>query len=350
MGATALDIPLQPLRDLADVERSHVSFRVAHDDPGLGYELRVPRSFKYSRELGASAVGLFEAQPLGSFSPRREGGSATISVSATHLPFEIPIDTWGQLAIVRQGFHIVCAEWRPGLRGSFFDITAARDDGVHVQLRRVTLRADAGRIFMVSCACRGAEWETNKETFWLAHLSFRLLSGSGQSRMEPWSKAVGRGPVFIVAHPQSWSARSVATSSDRVSGIDVKLLDEHSEELLAYVQVRASSSAQPAELARLEAAAAARLARAGVQLTGAREWLACAADPRAGAVEGWLGSSLGHGEVAGTATWVRLGWLQRSGRLLSFVALSPLLSRAPLTALRCQRAFEIARASVQLGS
>jgi hypothetical protein len=169
--------------------------------------------------------------------------------------------------------------------------------------------------------------------------------------MEPWSKAVSRGLVFVFAYPRSWSAEPLPVVSEHVSGVDVRLADAEQNKLLAYLQIRAARSpAHLPSLAELEAKAAARLARSGVTSLGPREPVDAADDPLATAVDGWLGGSIGNGELAGAETTVRLGWLDHAGRLLSFVTLSPPLARAPLTALRAQRAFEIARSSLQLGS
>jgi hypothetical protein len=352
MLAPSVDIPLQSQRLLTELESSHTRLHVTpEDNPAMAYELSVPRGWTYSREFGPVVHGLFETRALGFVVSNPAPGAPLIAITVTQVPFEIPIDTWARLTLAAEGFQILAADWRPGPRGLFFDVTAWRERGASVELRRTTVRVDGSRVLSVNCVCAREHWDAAKETFWLAHLTFKLVSRSGQTRMEPWSKAVSRGLVFVFAYPRSWSAEPLPVVSEHVSGVDVRLTDAEQNKLLAYLQIRAARSpARLPSLPELEAQAAARLQRSGVTELGPREPINVTDDPRAAAVDGWLGGSVGSGELSGAETTVRLGWVDHAGRLLSFVALSPPLARAPLTALRAQRAFEIARASLQLGS
>jgi hypothetical protein len=352
MLAPSVDIPLQSQRLLTGLDETHTRLHVTpQDSPALAYELTVPRAWAYSREFGPVVHGLFETRALGFIVADPAPGAPVIAITVTQVPFEIPIDTWAKLTLGSEGFQIIAAEWRPGPRGLFFDVTAWRERGSSLELRRTSVRVDGSRVLSVNCVCALEHWDAAKNTFWLAHLSFKLVSGSGQTRMEPWSKAVSRGLVFVFAYPRSWSAEPVPMVSEHVSGVDVRLADAEQNRLLAYLQIRAARTpSRMPELAELEAKAAARLERSGITQLGAREAMDATTDPRSAAVDGWLGGSIGSGDLAGAETTVRLGWLEHSGRLLSFVALSPPLSLAPLSALRAQRTFEIARASLQLGS
>jgi hypothetical protein len=47
---------------------------------------------------------------------------------------------------------------------------------------------------------------------------------------------------------------------------------------------------------------------------------------------------------------VRVGFIERSGVVVTLVAYSPTLADDPMVALRAQRTFEIARAKLKLGS
>jgi hypothetical protein len=66
---------------------------------------------------------------------------------------------------------------------------------------------------------------------------------------------------------------------------------------------------------------------------------------RAVAVKGWLGGFEATGQLGTSEVRLRLGFIDRDGHDASFLMISPLLHDDPLTALRGQRAFEIARAT-----
>jgi hypothetical protein len=75
-------------------------------------------------------------------------------------------------------------------------------------------------------------------------------------------------------------------------------------------------------------------------------------DPRGEAVNGWLGGFAGEEKVhengSDTDVAVRLGFIRRGGSTFSLIALSAPVRDDTLAAFRTQRAFEIARDSLEV--
>lgn len=189
-----------------------------------------------------------------------------------------------------------------------------------------------------------------KEIFWVAHVTFKLLA-ERQTRMEAWAEAEARrGPRFVVQYPLIWWEEEADGDDANVSGIHLRLVDAKQETLLAYVQAKLVKRAPgvAAELDRLQASATSHLARAGVRLEGPLRLLSEDDDPRGPAAKGWLGGFQGEGQLGTSEVRLRIGFIDRDGHDATFLMISPLLADDPLTALRAQRAFEIARATLTL--
>jgi hypothetical protein len=70
-------------------------------------------------------------------------------VTATAIPFEIPIDVFARLTLAAEGWTVVAGKWFPGPRSLFFDVTATRVVGGVTQVRRTSLRAVGGNVVAV---------------------------------------------------------------------------------------------------------------------------------------------------------------------------------------------------------
>lgn len=347
-----LDIPDQAPHVLALMEHTHAVLEVTpNDDPRLAYNLAVPKTWAYSGELGPVPSGLFQTSGLGFFAGSADPGAPVIAVTVTPVPFEIPIDAWIRISLATEGWQIVRAQWFPGPNGLFFDVTGQRVAGDVVEIRRTSVRVDGSRIISVNCFCQRKYWDAAKEIFWTAHVTFKLLGAAGQTRMEVWAKAGATTPDFTLAHPATWSAEAAPPepSPEGVSAIHLRLVDAKAETLLAYLQVKAvaGSSKTAADLEPLHQASLAQLRTSGVTPLQPGQPLSEADDPRSMAVEGWLGGFEGRAHMGQSDVSTRLGYVQRGNVTFSFALLSPLPTDDPLTALRAQRAFEIARATLR---
>jgi hypothetical protein len=218
------------------------------------------------------------------------------------------------------------------------------------ELRRSSLRNLGSDIVTVNCFCGRDWWEGAKEIFWVAHVTFKLLA-TRQTRMEAWAEAATqRGPRFAVQYPLSWWEEEAEGEDPNISGMHLRLADAKQERLLAYVQAKVAKRAPgaPADRNQLTASATAHLARAGVHIAGPLRPLSEDDDQRAVAVKGWLGGFQGEGQLGTSEVRLRLGFVERDRHDATFLMISPLLADDPLTALRAQRAFEIARAMFTL--
>lgn len=353
MADPPLDIPQQAPHVLATLEQTHVVLEVTpNEDARLAYNLAVPRDWAYSEEFGPVPSGLFKTAGLGFFAGSAEPGAPVIAVTVTPVPFEVPIDAWIRLSLATEGWQIVAAGWFPGPNGLFFDITGQRLVDDQLEVRRTSVRVDGSRIFSVNTFCERKHWDAAKEIFWAAHVTFKLLGGGAQTRMELWAKAEASAPDFELAHPATWSAEPAAADSEEgdgdVSGLHVRLLDAQGKTLLAYLQVKAvRSAAGQLQLAALHEKSLAQLRRGGVVPLPGEQPLSADEDPRALGVEGWLGGFSGRARMGDSEVATRLGYVQRAELSFSFALLSPLMADDPLTALRAQRVFEIARATLR---
>jgi len=347
----AIDIPIAAPIVLATMDETHVVLELTPEsDPRLAYNLAVPREWGYSSEFGPVAHGLLHAQGIGFIARSMDPQAPVIAITSTPVPFEVPIDAWARQSFAAEGWQVVRAQWFPGPSGLFYDVTATRVVDDVPEVRRSSLRNLGSDIITVNCFCGLDWWEGAKEVFWVAHVTFKLLA-TRQTRMEAWAEAAtSRGPRFVLEYPLSWWDEEAEGEDPNVSGIHLRLVDAKQETLLAYVQAKLAQRGPgaAADLDQLQASATSHLARAGVRLGGPLRPLSEGDDPRGAAVKGWLGGFQGEGQLGTSDVWLRIGFIDRDGHDASFLMISPLLLDDPLTALRAQRAFEIARATFTL--
>lgn len=348
-----IDIPQDAPFVQATLEHSHALMRVTpNDDPQYAYELAIPKTWAHATSFGPVRSGPFAERGIGVFAGGGDAGSPVIAVTVTQVPFEIPIDAWTRAKLVHDGWEIVSAFWFPGAAGLYFDITGTRvvDDKPEVQ--RTTVRVRGNDLFSVNCMCAVEHWNAVKDIFWIAHSSFEPAS-PGAETMEPWFEfAANKPPRFVVAHPGSWVSEPAPLAPEGVSARDVRLLDANAEELLGYVQVKAERgepSTPPRSLEERKADAFVHLARSGITPDEATlSELTAASDPRASAVAGWVGGYAFAGKFAERDVALRLGFVERDGVSITFMAMSPPLDQSLLIAMRTLRVFEIVRATFEL--
>jgi len=351
MATPPLDIPFQAPNLLPTLEQTHVVLEVTpNDDPRRAYNLAIPKEWGYSAEFGPVAHGLLQAQGIGFFAGSMDTHAPVIAVTSTQVPFEVPVDAWARQTVRVEGWQLVHGQWFPGSNGLFYDVTAERVINEVHEVRRSSLRNLGSEIVAVNCFCAREWWEGAKEIFWLAHATFELQA-KPQSRMEVWAEAQAtRAPGFALNYPLSWTEEEAEGPDPGISGIHLRLTDAKVEKLLAYVQVKVVKRAPGtnADLEKLQTAALAQLARAGVSVTAAPSLLSEQEDPRAIAVKGWLAGLQATGQLGTSDVALRIGFIDRDGHDAYFVMIGPLLHDDTLTALRAQRAFEIARATFTL--
>jgi hypothetical protein len=344
-----LDVPRLAPNILPTLEVTHANVEATpNGDPRLAYNLAVPLAWAFSKDFGPATGGMFQSQGLGFFSNSTDPGAPVIAITVTALPFEVPIDAWIRQQFAAEGYAVVAAGWFPGPNGLFFELTGERVIKDVPEVRRTSVRADGNMIFSVNCLCARTNWDAAKEIFWVAHVTFELLGSPGQTRMELWVKGGADVPDFELAFPASWESESSPPSTDGVSACHLRLVDGKREKLLAYLQVKAVAGPEKtaADLEQLHEASLDSFRKAGVIAKGTDRPLTEDEDPRSIAVEGWLGGFTGKAQMRGTVVATRLGYLHRSDVTFSFALLSPLLSDDLHTALRAQRVFEIARATL----
>lgn len=288
---------------------------------------------------------------LGFFAETTKPGFGVIAVTVTTVPFEIPIDAWVRATFEDEGWSIVSSFWFPGANGLYFDITGERVVADVLEVRRSSVRVRGGDIFSVNCMCARSLWDHFKESFWVAHATFAVKRAS-EAPMEPCIQAAAHNPGFKIAHPNSWLSEPVEAPPEGVSALDVRMVDATATELLAYLQVKAvrHEGGAPAVTfgERIEHAIAS-LERSGfTRSADSQHVLTEEDDPRSIAIEGWRGGVTLTGEITGGAVNVRIGIVDQSNTTVTFTALSPPLRDEPLIALRTQRVFEIARATLEV--
>jgi hypothetical protein len=183
-------------------------------------------------------------------------------------------------------------------------------------------------------------------------VTFALLGGKGETRMEAWLRGSAKSPDFATAYPMSWESDEAEFDSNALSGLHLRLTDDAQEHLLAYMLIRAQRQ-KPDDVATLDALLAKTIVtmqQSGLKLEGELRRLPDEEDPRASGVEGWLGGFVGAGHLADGAILVRVGFVKRDDVVFTQVLYSPKLADDTLSALRAQRAFEIARSKLQLSS
>jgi hypothetical protein len=342
-----LDIPQQANSLMSTLEDTHARVEVEPSAlPHLGFEIVVPRGWAVSSSFGPVPSGLFESKGLGFFACDTSEGAPVIAVTATTIPYEVPVDLWARMVLEHEGYEIVSASWFPGASGLFFDITGVRTEGETRYVRRSGVRNLGNEVLCVNCMCVEGHWNAAKEVFWIALSSFELTQPGG-TRMEAWARGVGVEPGFEFAFPGTWLGEPVGAAPPGISAVDVRLPGED-EPLMAYLQVRAErlTQGQGVSLASLEASAHARLASSGYQPSEPAAPLTEAEDPRSAAVKGWLGGFFDRGRLLEGEVWVRRGYIERDGLAYSLLLISPLRSSNPIVWLRAQRTFEIARATL----
>jgi len=354
MPGAALDIPVSAPRVTATLEQTHVMFEgTPSTNPLFAYRLAIPKGWAYSAQFGPVPEGPFASQGLGFMTGSARSGAPVVAVTVTPIPFEIPIDVWVRSSMTAEGWTVVSARWFPGAKGLFFDITGTRTVNDVEEVRRTSVRADGIHVFSVNCLSAREHWDEAKEIFWVAHSTFQLVKPVGTTRMEPWLAAsADRRPDFVIAYPMSWSASPVEKAPDGASGLDVRLLDAKQETLLAYLQVQAVALEEGEAVPSFDvlvAKAVKRLGSAGFKPAGPPKPTSAGDDPRAAAVDGWLGGLVGTGRLAEADVTARLGFVVRDRNVVTFLLFSPLLADDTLVALRAERAFEIARATFELG-
>jgi hypothetical protein len=310
----------------------------------------VPAQWVFSRHLGPVVEELLLPEGLGFFAGQQEPGSPVIAVTVTRFPFEMPVDAWVKQALAQQGYTLVAGRYFPGPHSIFYDATATRGSGDQEEVLRTSAHADGGRVFSVNTTSARSNWDAAKEIFWVAHVSFQLLNGTGSSQLEPWKEVYTKDPAFGLGYPASWSAEAVNSSTSGISAVDLRLLDGAGKVLLGYVQVRAlrdSEQSRQLPLERLRDSNIARLRKSfGYVPSRPFQPLTEQDDPRGEAAEGWLGGFAGEERSGDSDVAVRLGFLRRGGNTFCFSALSAPVRDDTLAAFRTQRAFEIARDSL----
>lgn len=349
MASAELDIPVTAPSVIPRMEETHVRLSVTpNDDAQLAYDLAVPKAWAYSKQFGPTDSGLLQTQGLGFFTPSTAPDGPVIAVTMTTVPFEVPIDTWARLDMEHDGWEIVAGSWFPGAYGLFYDVTGVRVRDANLQVRRSTLRVRGTQLFALNSMCARARWDDFKEIFWVAHNSFEL-GMKGTTRMEPWHGGLAERPDFQIGYPASWDAEAKTVEPDQTSLVDVRLLNPKRDTLLAYLQVKAerrAAEAPPPPLETLQANTLALLEGAGLVKRAAFEPFTDAQDPRAAAVSGWLGGFVGDGIMQGGRVHVRTGFVDRAHSTFTYTLIGPLLADDKLTAMRAQRAFEIARSTL----
>jgi len=170
--------------------------------------------------------------------------------------------------------------------------------------------------------------------------------------MEPWAGAEAEAPPFRFAYPVSWSAAPVASPVPGVSAVDLRLLNAKAEVLLAYLQVQAVRLDEGEPVPSLETVTMkgkARLTKAGYHETQPLTPLGEDQDPRQVATEGWMGGAQGRGRLAQADVIGRLGFVHLGRVVVTFMMICPVPEDDLLVALRAQRAFEIARGTLEIG-
>ena len=351
MDDSSLDIPMMAPDVVATLERTHVNFRATPKlRPLFAYQLVVPKTWAFSESFGPVPEGPFAAQGIGFFSGSVESDTAVIAVTVTAIPFEVPIDTWMRLTFAAEGWTIISAKWFPGAGGLFFDVTGMRGRDGSEEIRRTSARADGSHLFSVNCLASRRNWDQAKKSFWIAHDSFRLQKPTDIGQMEPRLLALGSNPDFEVVHPISWSAAPVEHAPEGISAVDIRLLNARHDTLLAYAQVKVQRLEEGEAIPpvdRLAGKALEKLAAFGFMASGAPGPLTDENDPRGAAAEGWLAGFRVDGHLTSSDATARLGFAQRDGFLVSWLVVSPTIHDDLLVALRAQRVFEIARATLR---
>jgi hypothetical protein len=343
-----LDVPFTTPRLNGRLEQTHVALAVTpNDDRMLRYQLMVPATWAYSKQLGPVVDELLVPKAIGLVAQGTSPDAPIIAVTVTTFPCEIPIDAWLRLRLARDGWQLVAGRWVSGPHALYYDATAVRGD----EVMRTSVRCDGNRVFMVATRCARRHWDAVKETFLIAHVSFQVLGTTGTTQMEAHKSIELVHPDFRIEYPFSWVATPVESPWPSVSAVDVRLSGGGGTRLLAYLQVRAERRDPRNGRPRLEALQTetlGKLRKAGFHPAGPFVPLKPADDPRGPAVGGWVGGFLGTGKLGEADAEVRFGYVQRADITFTLLATCPPARDDVLTSLRAARAFEIARETLQL--
>jgi len=346
-----LDIPFEAFETLAQLDQTHTIVETIPDgDESRAYALAIPSAWAYAKKFGPVTDALLVPRGIGYFSSGVEADDPVVSVTATRVPFEVPIDHWTRASFIGEGWTVVRGVWFPGPHGSMFDLVGTRIVGDIELVRRTTVRNDGITLFSVSTVCSRKVWNTYKKILWVSHLTFRLTRGQNERRMEPWLGAVAATPSFRIAYPQSWESELAPSHQGEISGVHLRLLDAQQQTLMAYVLVRAKrlDAIPQRSLRALIKATTVLLERSEIRPVGQLLPPSDTEDPRAVAIEGWLGGVIGDGTLGTAEITLRLGFLERKGLLFTLVLCGPKREQDPLTAFRATRAFEIARLTIEV--
>src|SRR4249919_1659595 len=95
MPTPPLDIPVKAPNTLARMEQTHARVEITpNGDDTLRYDMALPKDWAIAKEFGPVPDGLFQERGLGIFAPALEPESPRIAVTATPVPFELPVDAW----------------------------------------------------------------------------------------------------------------------------------------------------------------------------------------------------------------------------------------------------------------
>jgi len=341
-----LDIPMMAPQLVATLEKTHVKARFAPQaTPDLAVQVIVPKDWRLAKPASASDG----AVTLGSAVGPPELGSPAITASAATPGFEVPLDAWLRESFARTGHTIVALHAFPGVHGVYFEATGTRlHDGAE-EVRRSSVRADGGHIFAVTCLVPRAHWDEVKDSCWVAHDGLTLEKQTGNTRLEKWLTAEGKHPDFRMAYPASWDTTTVPPPRAKSSVVDVRLAKD-SQATPARLQVTVEPLSAGPSIASLDHLRDATLERArglGFVANGPLDRLTEDNDPRSIAVTGWLGGFAGKGRLGSSDGVVRMGFIRHDGHLTTFLEVAPEPAGDTTLALRAQRAFEIARATVE---
>jgi hypothetical protein len=340
-------VPFTAPAALVSLEQTHAQMRVS--DPAHASDtvvVALPKTWSPVDHASDAHRALFEGRVLQSFGPRGGENRPVVTLVVTPIPFEISIDAWGRMLYENDGFNILVSRYFPGPQGLFFDITGTRTENGRELVKRTFIRKDGNRVFTMSALCPREAWDANKDNFWIANVTFEVLHPQSSGRAEAWLTASTKKPGFEISFPASWQVERAASKSDSISGFHLRLPDADGQTLLSYLLVRCER-APASDLPALQRDTIAMLQKSGVATKGDLQQMNETADPRAVAVQGWLGGFRGIAHMGTDDVIVTLGFVRRGDLTFTFALCNPKANANPVVALRAQRTFEVARATLK---
>ena len=342
------DVSYSPAHMSDDMLSEYQRIEIGDDaDPTLKFDTLVPKAWAQVAKhepiehlLGSRTLIVMAPNRLAPGAPR-----AIVSVAKPQ--WELPLDAWARMQLTRAGYEEVSGRWFPGANGLYFDITGQRRNQSGRDLvRRFTVHYDGAHVFEMETSCARELWDRHKEDFLRAHATFELHNRTGRTT-EPRLTASTVKPGFAVSYPASWSAERSASRVATVSGIQLRLIKPDGATLAAYLVIKAERAPEAA-LDALREAALATLRGTPIEPSSKLTALAVDEDPRAEAVEGWLGGYTAKAKMGSEDAALRFGFLRRGPLNISMIMLSPKPADDAMVSLRAQRCFEIARSSLEL--